>query len=675
MGSREVKIVEPRLQPGKRPRAGSPSQTDKGLSERSASPVGQDSARPPSMFSETQFDKLQSIINRINGTEATSNRLLESSPLKSADIDKTIRELESQHSSLVELFGKLELETAVQGHGHPEAMEISYALQTEYDLRKTMRACHDRIKVLKERQNSHPSSEYFLVKAQLSHYRAATHSVIMTLEKTGLSAKKKGTLNGLLERLLEKQTRLERLLETASHSEPTSKTAIQKLKHLPKKLVHSLQQQSVDIDLDSHKHNQAEIANQQKWEISERPIHFQYQNEYHRYTETVTPANKLRLTDEHLPDDLKGQTSDQGIFPTPYETEGISCHSITEAQHAVNMNTTCLRDDSGKVIFQAVRHAVHSPYGLPKGSKERSEGAFRKAQESALAALYLQPEKMQAALQGDEVELLMTSSSTLTPDVFRHAAGKNASDEKAMLQDQIAAFEQLDKIATLPVRLPSGETRELKVRISTIPFNFGVNKFAVGRTAPVTGGWDPSNRTNDNGFKRLIGQLADDSSVHGGEVGKYLDRLQEKEPDHPDIKIIKQLVSQIRRRYNRKEHRTTKGGAAKMTGSIMVLTHLIGGTPLVNCKSAKDRTALATSHAEWLMTKIRQIGRVPDMDAISPTDKRLFMEFALQGNHLKIQEQNSGSPGFKVDREVLASYIDDPDGQDYLRGLSAAVLA
>ena len=74
------------------------------------------------------------------------------------------------------------------------------------------------------------------------------------------------------------------------------------------------------------------------------------------------------------------------------------------------------------------------------------------------------------------------------------------------------------------------------------------------------------------------------------------------------------------------------------------------------------------------MTRIRLNGVVPDPQSISPADKQLFLEFAVQGNHLRIQEMNSGSPGFKVDRIILESYIERPEDLEYLRGLSEAAL-
>ena len=87
-------------------------------------------------------------------------------------------------------------------------------------------------------------------------------------------------------------------------------------------------------------------------------------------------------------------------FQTSYDLAGISSHSSHETKHAVNLNSSRLVDDNGDTVFQCVRHAVHSPYGYPESSIEREEGAFRRAEESAVAALHLNPEKMRAALEG-----------------------------------------------------------------------------------------------------------------------------------------------------------------------------------------------------------------------------------------------------------------------------------
>ncbi|MGI9275135.1 MAG: inositol phosphate phosphatase SopB [Endozoicomonas sp.] len=640
------------------------------LASRTTSAIATEAGNSLTVFSTPAFDALKTCVHAVHATEDHTEKLLAACPLTAEGIDNSVQQLAGHYENLQELLLRLGQEAETVAADFPDSRETLLARQLENDLRKQLAAIEDRIRILTVRRDSHPGSVHHLLKSRLNHIATATNSVIMALEKPDIPSSRERALESLLTRLLDKQTELSTSLASASRSAPASQKDIVRLKQFPRRLVHLLQEHGVGADLNSHKHALADAANRRHWDISESPIHFQYKGGYHRFTETVTPASKLEL-----PDEWQGRKTAQGIFVSPYQTEGISSHSTRETSHAVNLNTSCLKNDKGEVIFQAVRHAVHCPYGHPADSQARTIGAFRRAEESAVAALTLHPEKMKTALNGEEVELVLTSSSLLTPDVFRHAAGSSEGDEQAMLQAQVAAWQMLNERKTLPVRLPSGEVREVKVKIHALPFNFGLNMFAQGATAPVTGGWGASDAINNEGLNLLIGPMTDGTSVHGGLAGSYLAKLQKEDPVHPDIQIIGELVAQIREIYSHNRHHSTEGGAAKLASRVMVLTHLIGGTPLVNCKSAKDRTAMAMADAEWLMTRIRLNGAVPDPQSISPADKQLFLEFAVQGNHLRIQEMNSGSPGFKVDKVILESYIDRPEDLEYLRGLSEAVLA
>ena len=671
LGRRKVQALDLPRQRGLEHSEGLELRTLTSLSSRKAATV----SSPAGALSSAGIQQktgLQNCLGKIEKMDDMSDRLLAHSPYGANHIRAAINALGHQAQQLDALQKELKSEISKDGENIP-ASDLDAALARNDQLTGTLAALKDRITILEKRFENNPSSPYHLLKAQLDHYQGATSAVVKELEKG--SGPKRAGQEKLLNQLLEKQDELQQRLKNASRSESASQGSIENLKHLPEQLVKTLKKQGVEVSLHSHKHTLAHTANIDKWDISSNPIHFQYQGGYHRFSEVMTPASQMRLTPDHLPDDLAQSDLSQGFFLEPYSESGVSSHSTEEVKHAVNLNTSQLLNDNGDVVFQCVRHAVHSPYGLESGSTDRAEGAFRRAEESAVAALHLHPEKMKAALEGNPVDLVLTSSSLLTPDVFRHAVGKSEKDEQAMLADQVAAWEKLNQQKTLPIRLPSGEIRNVPVNVKVVPFNFGLNKFSLGKTASLTGGWGPSDRLNKAGLETLVGPLTGGSSVHGGLTGEYLAKLQKEQPDHPDIQLIGQLVEQIRHLYKQNEHHNTKGGAAKLASRVMALTHMIGGTPMVNCKSAKDRTALAVADAEWLVTRMRLTGTVPEPDDITPADQELFLELALQGNHLKLQELNSGSPGFKVDSAVLKAYLESPEGRSYLKGLSEAVLA
>ena len=668
LGRRRVRAVA--AQPRQNPETGPATHsTTPNLLNRTAEPAASNTTPSITLSTGPEFSTLQAVTVQAKTLRQYSAKLQAVSPVQSKDIQRSINQLEYARKKLLQCLTRLHSSVVETEYLHPGAPEFDEVRKTEEEITRTLRDNQDRIKVLKARRDNCPASEFHLTSAKLDHYRAAiTAARNAAPESSGNPGRQ-----ALLEALIREHSVLELKLKTASHSQSVSRKEILALKHLPEQLVKRLKQHGVRTSLGKHKHIQADHANNQPWEIMTRPVHFHYAGRYHRFTETSIPASKTRLPQSALPDSEKDIPPDQGSFRHPYETAGISAHSATEVMHATNLNITRLINEEGKDIFSAVRHGVLSPYGHPPGSQERMDGALNRAEETALAALQLHPDKLKDALDGKHVELILTSNSLLTPDVFRHKLARDENDEQAMLQDQVKALRILAKRGTLPIRLPSGEIREVKIKLHVVPLNFGMNKFSQGKTSVATGGWGMSDRLNRQGLEALFG--LDVVEPPESLAGAYLQRLQETDPSNPDIPLIKELISQIRKLYYQNRHHSTRGGAAKLASRVMVLTHMIGGTPLVNCKSGKDRTALAMTDAEWLMTRIRLTGRVPEPVRISPVDRQLFLEFALQGNHLNIQQLNSGAPGFKLDPMILASYIDNPETLAYLRGLGDAVLA
>lgn len=622
------------------------------------------------LFRDPAFRELGAALNQIQTVKDQSVRLMSKTPVTTTDIQNVRAQLDQQRTELSQLRSKVELEFAKLNSDHADAPELTLALEAEKQLSELIVSCVDRAAILEKRQNSTPSSVFHQRQALQKQYQAAIKLLSRNLPE---SVANKDPRSQLLAQLQQEETELQQQLSHASKGAPCSAAEVRQLKILPKRLVERIGISGVNVRESDLKHVQAQQSNDQHWDKSVNPVHFSYHGQYHRFTETSTPASKLALPVAALPEAQQGVEVSEGIFAKPYPSEGISCHCATETDHATNLHTVQLADEKGDTVFQAVRHGVMSPYGYKPGSQERTDGALHRAEEAALSALQLHPDKLESALNDQEVELILTSSSLLTPDFFRHKAGNAEKDEQAMLTDQANALNQLSRRGTIPVKLPSGDIKQLKVKLQVVPLNFGLNKFSLGATAGVTGGWGPSDRLNKDGLKKLIGL---DVGLNPESVtGKRLAELQAQKPPHPDIPLIEELTHQIRQLYHQNQHHNTVGGAAKLASRVMVLTHLLGGTPLVNCKSGKDRTALALTDAEWLVTRMRLTGKVPEPTTVSPMDEQLFMEFALQGSHLKIQELNSGAPGFKLDPMVLASYISDPEALAYLRGLGDAVPA
>ena len=359
------------------------------------------------------------------------------------------------------------------------------------------------------------------------------------------------------------------------------------------------------------------------------------------------------------------------IFPHSYKSKSVVAHSIRRKNHATNMFVSefNLNLATGTEKLTIVRHGINSAYGLKKNDI-RAGAAVSRATEVITAALAVQPDKFARALNGERVSLTVTSSSLLTPDSFRKVV-KPLGDEKAMLEDQQNAFAALRNQSplTLTVKDKNGEHKSIAVDLKLVPFNFGVNKFAVGNNGLESlGGWKTSDALNRTGIEQLVGDPGSENSV-AGIVGQW---LQEHSNDHNAI-LVRTLARQIKEIFNAGGHHSLSGGAYKLPARIIVLSSLIGAVPCTNCKSGKDRTSMAVAAAEALFTYWQMNHTVPDWRTLETAESELVRELCLRGGHHEIQRLNTGVSGFKIQPEILRAYGMSAEDIVLIRGLSDSV--
>ena len=359
------------------------------------------------------------------------------------------------------------------------------------------------------------------------------------------------------------------------------------------------------------------------------------------------------------------------IFSHSYKNKSVVAHSIRRKNHATNMFVSEFNLDlaSGTEKLTIVRHGINSAYGLKK-NEIRAGAAVSRAREVIIAALAVQPDKFARAVNGERVSLTVTSSSLLTPDSFRKVISP-LGDEKAMLEDQQNAFEALNNQSplTLTVKDKNGESKSIAVDLNLVPFNFGVNKFAVGNKGLESlGGWKTSDALNRRGIEQLVGDPGSEKNV-AGIVGQW---LQEHSDDDNAI-LVRALARQIKEIFNAGGHHSLSGGAYKLPARIIVLTSLIGAVPCTNCKSGKDRTSMAVAAAEALFTYLQMNHAVPDWRTLETAESELVKELCLRGGHHEIQRLNTGVGGFKIQPEILRAYGMSAEDIALVRGLSDSV--
>ena len=441
-----------------------------------------------------------------------------------------------------------------------------------------------------------------------------------------------------------------------------------------------------------------------------------------------------------------------------------------------NLAQTTLTNSSGEVLFSGFRHGVLDAYDIdaeylaslpdanlrtmigdllappgsapdareayveeqfaairsdPKAAQRaaetmRGQASREMASEMAVAALVADPEKLQEALDGDTVDVALSSISLLTPDSLRNLAGSARSDERTMLNHQTEAMRQLAarNPVELRVRDAGGALRTVSVNVQLRQFNFGVNAGAVGRArvGPVSipsqtpgwrnlMGWGFAMERNNPQMQRLFGGA--NVSELGGDVGDrlYLMRREAEDiavqlddiedymelrdgEDTSDLeeeaaplraqqaslnKRIESLDSAARQAkaiWASNDYRAGGGDPFKMVSRLALVGHLMGETPLFNCKSGKDRTGQLDAEVKFLATAADQNGgTVPAPDESMEAWRGVRSDFVFNTGNLEMQRLNTGMPGYKLKGVPgLANVIRDGMKPLY-RGGSAYVAA
>jgi hypothetical protein len=411
-------------------------------------------------------------------------------------------------------------------------------------------------------------------------------------------------------------------------------------------------------------HAHLDVLNKgQSWDTIDRGVRFTHGGQVHQARSEIRPAAQMA-----------------GIFEVPYNGGGVSCATKSEAQHAVNLASTSLKDDQGRTVFEGIRHGVHCAWGIKDGN-ERVQANDRRAQESVLAALTLKPELMAAALNGATVTLPLTSISLMTPDairgtaLFKAAKGPDA-DERTFIREQLDTWKRMNAgTQEIVAKHPdTGQEVRLKIKVDVAAFNFGVNAGAVASRFSglnMVGGWDQVRTDNEAGLRKLVGDI-EPGTLPGGRLAAALNSPNLSSQDKANLR---ELSEQIRNIWQEGSHMRQGHEPYKLASRVAVLTHLMDQVPMWNCKSGKDRTGMLDGEAKLLAMRIQLLGRVPEPDEVpGPEEQGTVREFLLRTGNLEMQQLNTGIMGFKTEGvKALDERIGSAAARETHRGGSAGV--
>jgi len=314
-----------------------------------------------------------------------------------------------------------------------------------------------------------------------------------------------------------------------------------------------------------------------------------------------------------------------------------------------------------------------------------------------VSALVTNPDKLAKALDGETVNIDLSSVSLLTPDRLRGGS----HSERLMLENQTAALRALadqKQPVQLNIRDDMGAWRIVLANIHVRNFNFGVNGGAVGNVLGIPSnapgwkqlmGWGYAMERNDPELTRLLGESS--SGEVGGDVSAKLRALRQEQTDlraemqrvDPSVRpAIAEEIEALEKQHDNlqlaaedvkgiwRDGSFVSGGTDpyKMVSRLTLIGHLMDETPLFNCKSGKDRTGQLDAEVKFLAA----LGDKSMLPRPEENEHRAMRgEFTLNSGNLEMQKLNTGLPGFKLDwKQVpgLANMLADESLESAYRG-------
>lgn len=318
---------------------------------------------------------------------------------------------------------------------------------------------------------------------------------------------------------------------------------------------------------------------------------------------------------------------------------------------------------------QAIRGIVREIKADPKERKNYIEGARdtaarKMARELLTAAVVSDPEKLNAALAGETIDVNINSIALVTPDWVRarYLTG-SARDERQMLQRQSAALQALDRgntfgaPTTLKVRDNDGALKEIKVNARVRTLNFGVNDYAVARTIAPSNfpiwrrlmGWRFASRVNNPQLQDLLGPAK--GRELGGIVAEKLQSLEQSGTPEAlkQATLLREAATQARAIWRSRSFRSGNNEPYKMVSRLALISHLMGDNTLFNCKSGKDRTGQLDAEVKYLAAVGHATGHIPEPDiAHTAESRKMRTTFTLDAGNMELQRINTGLPGYKL---------------------------
>lgn len=350
----------------------------------------------------------------------------------------------------------------------------------------------------------------------------------------------------------------------------------------------------------------------------------------------------------------------------------VSSVSTKEAQHAVNLNVSRMRDSSGRLVSAHVRSGACSAYGISSNNEREKAGEERATEvitASFATALEKNPKLMKEVRDswetGEPVDFTHVSVTMLNPgrimSVLRKiipAGFMRKLDERGQLNDHLKAMRAMEELGGkgelwIPVKMDDGSVKMIKVKPKVISLNFPTHSRAAGGVKKLAyvgmDMFENYRKMNENSLKKLIGDLTPGSKI-GGMMGERLVGLA---PDSPEAIEIKDLCEQVRLIWSSKSYRDMSDDPFQMVARLTNLAGMATDTGVsIHCSSGKDRTGGCDAEARFLKQQASASGgRVIEPGYAVEDDEEMranYQQAMLATHQDTVQERCTGIAGSKT---------------------------